>query len=273
MTNPNNELLFVALGGSGEIGMNVNLYGCDGKWLMVDCGITFADPEYPGIDIAAARPPASSRTGSTTSSASSSPTGTRTISARCPISPPISACRSTPSPFTAGLIREKFDEEGITKQVKLRIVKEDQSFKLGPFGISYVPLAHSIPEGNAILIDTPYGKIFHTGDWKIDESPLHGSASTAAELTAVGDEGIFALVCDSTNVFNAEASAAARPTSARASTRSSPPPRAACSSPPSPPTPRGSRRWARSPRTPGASCASPGARSTASCASPRRRAI
>src|SRR3546814_8212095 len=79
-------------------------------------------------------------------------------------------------------------------------------FALGPFGFRYVPLAHSIPEGNAVLIDTPHGKIFHTGDWKLDETPLLGQPSTPEELTAIGDEGVLALVCDSTNVFNPEAS-------------------------------------------------------------------
>ena len=205
MTNPTNELLFVALGGSGEIGMNVNLYGCDGKWLMVDCGITFADPEYPGVDIllpdlSFIEDRLKDLVGIVITHGHEDHIGALPYLV-ADLGVPVYA-----SPFTAGLIREKFDEEGITQQVKLRVVKEDQSFKLGPFGIRYVPLAHSIPEGNEILIDTPYGKVFHTGDWKIDESPLHGSASTAAELTAVGDEGIFALVCDSTNVFNPEAS-------------------------------------------------------------------
>ncbi|MHA6722837.1 ribonuclease J [Sphingomonas sp. RS2018] len=185
--------------------MNVNLYGCDGKWLMIDCGISFADPAYPGIDVllpdlSFIEDRLDDLVGIVITHGHEDHIGALPYLA-ADLGVPVYA-----SPFTAGLIREKFDEEGITNQVKLRIVKEDQSFKLGPFGISYVPLAHSIPEGNAILLDTPYGKVLHTGDWKIDDSPLHGAASTAAELTAVGDQGIFALVCDSTNVFNPEAS-------------------------------------------------------------------
>ena len=204
MTTPNKELLFVALGGSGEIGMNVNLYGCDGKWLMVDCGVTFADPNYPGIDIILPdltfiEDRLDDLLGIVITHGHEDHIGALPYLA-ADLGVPVYA-----SPFTAGLIREKFEEEGITKQVKLRVVKEDQAFKLGPFGLSYVPLAHSIPEGNAILIETKYGNILHTGDWKIDESPM-GAASTAEELTAVGDKGIFALVCDSTNVFNPEAS-------------------------------------------------------------------
>ncbi len=202
MTTPNKELLFVALGGSGEIGMNVNLYGCDGKWLMVDCGVTFADPNYPGIDIilpdlSFIEDRLDDLLGIVITHGHEDHIGALPYLA-ADLGVPVYA-----SPFTAGLIREKFDEEGITKQVKLRVVQEDQSFKLGPFGISYVPLAHSIPEGNAILIETKYGNILHTGDWKIDEA---SGASTAEELAAVGDKGIFALVCDSTNVFNPEAS-------------------------------------------------------------------
>src|SRR5690606_4403093 len=110
------------------------------------------------------------------------------------------------TPFTAGLIHGKLDEEGIADRVELNVVREEEPFQLGPFGIRYVPLAHSIPEGNAVLIDTPHGRVFHTGDWKIDKTPVMGSPSTAAELTAIGDEGVLALVCDSTNVFNPEAS-------------------------------------------------------------------
>jgi ribonuclease J len=202
MTTPNNELLFVALGGSGEIGMNVNLYGCDGKWLMVDCGVTFADPDYPGIDVLLPdltfiEERLDDLVGIVITHGHEDHIGALPYLA-ADLGVPVYA-----SPFTAGLIREKFEEEGVTDQVKLRIVKEDDSFKLGPFGISYVPLAHSIPEGNAILIETRHGRILHTGDWKIDES---SGASTADELTAVGDKGIFALVCDSTNVFNPEAS-------------------------------------------------------------------
>ncbi len=110
------------------------------------------------------------------------------------------------TPFTAGLIRGKLEEEGILEQVELIEIEREGSFQLGPFGFTYVPLAHSIPEGNALLIETPYGRIFHTGDWKLDEEPLLGTPSTAAELEAIGDKGVLALVCDSTNVFNDSAS-------------------------------------------------------------------
>jgi ribonuclease J len=105
------------------------------------------------------------------------------------------------TPFTAGLIAGKLEEEGLLGEIPLKVVDMEGDFQLGPFGFRYVPLAHSIPEGNALLIDTPYGKVFHTGDWKLDDSPQIGDPATAAELTAIGDKGVLALVCDSTNVF------------------------------------------------------------------------
>ncbi|GLV29720.1 MBL fold hydrolase [Sphingobium sp. TomTYG75] len=202
---PKDELLFLALGGSGEIGMNVNLYGCQGKWVMVDLGLTFADPAYPGVDLVL--PDLSfieerrdDLLGIVLTHGHEDHIGAIPYLA-ADLGVPLYA-----TPFTAGLIRLKLEEEGLTKEVKLNVIDNEGSFALGPFGFRYVPLAHSIPEGNAVLIDTPYGRVFHTGDWKIDEKPLLGQPSTPEELTAIGDEGVLALVCDSTNVFNSEAS-------------------------------------------------------------------
>jgi ribonuclease J len=198
-------LLFLALGGSGEIGMNVNLYGTQGKWVMVDLGLTFADSNYPGVDLvlpdlAFIEKHAKDLLGVVLTHGHEDHIGAIPYLA-ADLGVPLYATR-----FTAGLIRGKLEEEGIADKVKLHIIPNEGSFKLGPFGFRYVPLAHSIPEGNALLIETPYGKIFHTGDWKIDETPLLGIPSTAEELSAIGDEGILALVCDSTNVFNDQAS-------------------------------------------------------------------
>ncbi|BBD97895.1 ribonuclease J [Sphingobium amiense] len=202
---PGNELLFLALGGSGEIGMNVNLYGCDGKWVMVDLGLTFADPAYPGVelvlpDLSFIEDRADDLLGIVLTHGHEDHIGAIPYLA-ADLGVPLYA-----TPFTAGLIRLKLEEEGLTRDVDLQVIDNEGSFALGPFGFRYVPLAHSIPEGNAVLIDTPYGRIFHTGDWKLDEAPLLGQPSTPAQLTAIGDDGVLALVCDSTNVFNSEAS-------------------------------------------------------------------
>jgi ribonuclease J len=202
---PGNELLFLALGGSGEIGMNVNLYGTQGKWLMVDCGITFADPNYPGIDVilpdlAFIEERLDDLIGIVLTHGHEDHIGALPYLA-ADLGVPLYA-----TPFTAGLIAGKLEEEGILDQIELNIIENEGRFPIGPFTIQYVPLAHSIPEGNALLIGTPFGRIFHTGDWKLDDEPLLGEPSTVAELTAIGDQGILAMVCDSTNVFNPNAS-------------------------------------------------------------------
>lgn len=202
---PKDELLFLALGGSGEIGMNVNLYGCQGKWVMVDLGMTFGDPNYPGIelvlpDLSFIEERRKDLLGIVLTHGHEDHIGAIPYLA-ADLGVPLYA-----TPFTAGLIRLKLEEEGLTKEVKLHVIPNEGSFKLGPFGFRYMPLAHSIPEGNALVIDTPYGRIFHTGDWKLDDQPLLGVPSTPEQLTAVGDQGVLALVCDSTNVFNDKAS-------------------------------------------------------------------
>jgi len=197
---PGKELLFLALGGSGEIGMNVNLYGCEGKWVMVDLGLTFADPAYPGVelvlpDLAFIEERREDLLGIVLTHGHEDHIGAIPYLAH-DLGVPLYA-----TPFTAGLIAGKLEEEGLTGQVKLNTVEMEGDFRLGPFGFRYIPLAHSIPEGNALLIDTPYGRIFHTGDWKLDDTPQLGDPSTEAELRAIGDKGVLALVCDSTNVF------------------------------------------------------------------------
>jgi ribonuclease J len=202
---PGDELLFLALGGSGEIGMNVNLYGCRGKWVMVDLGLTFADPNYPGVelilpDLAFIEEHRQDLLGIVLTHGHEDHIGAIPYLAH-DLGVPLYA-----TPFTAGLIAGKLEEEGLTGQVKLNTVEMEGDFRLGPFGFRYLPLAHSIPEGNALLIDTPHGRIFHTGDWKLDDSPQLGDPSTEAELRAIGDRGVLALVCDSTNVFNEESS-------------------------------------------------------------------
>ena len=199
---PEDELLFLALGGSGEIGMNVNLYGCRGKWLMVDLGMSFGAAEYPGTELIFADPEfieerLDDLLGVVLTHAHEDHIGAVPYFA-ADFGVPLYA-----TPFTAELVRRKLAEAGLENEVELNIVEEDHgSIRLGPFEITYIPLAHSIAEGNALLIETPYGRVFHTGDWKLDEEPLIGQPATEEELTAMGDEGILALVCDSTNVFN-----------------------------------------------------------------------
>ena len=185
--------------------MNVNLDGSRGRWVMVDCGVTFADHAYPGIDLVL--PDLSfiedrldTLDGIVLTHGHEDHIGALPYLAD-DLGVPLYA-----TPFTAGLIRHKLDEERIADRIDLRIIQPGAPFKVGPFGFEFVPMAHSIPESNALIIDTPAGRVFHTGDWKLDAAPIIGSPATAAQLTAIGDRGIDVLVCDSTNVFNAEAS-------------------------------------------------------------------
>ena len=199
---PEDELLFLALGGSGEIGMNVNLYGCQGRWLMVDLGMTFSGGEYPGVDLVFAdlefiEERVASLEAIVLTHGHEDHIGAVPYFA-ADLGVPIYA-----TPFTAELVRRKLDEAGVVDQVELNVIEDDHgSFSAGPFEVTYLPLAHSIAEGNALLIETPHGRIFHTGDWKLDEDPIIGEPTTEQELSEIGDEGVLALVCDSTNVFN-----------------------------------------------------------------------
>jgi ribonuclease J len=205
MTTPTNELLFLALGGSDEIGMNVNLYGCDGKWLMVDLGLTFANHDYPGVDlvlpdlefIEARR---ADLVGIVLTHGHEDHIGAIPYLA-ADLRVPLYA-----NPFTATLIRGKLDEEGLSGEVKVRTVKPGERLKLGPFGVELVRLAHSIPDMDAAIIETRHGRIFHTGDWKLDDDQVLGVSATEAQMRAIGDRGVLALVCDSTNAFNPDAS-------------------------------------------------------------------
>ena len=180
--------------------MNVNLYGCQGQWIMVDLGLTFADADYPGIDLilpdlSFIEDQQERLAGIVLTHGHEDHIGALPYLAE-DLKSPLYA-----TPFTAGLIAGKLEEEGLTGLVKLNVVERGSSIELGPFKISFVALSHSIPEGNGLLIETPYGNIFHTGDWKIDDTPVIGEAPDNDVLTAIGDAGVLALVCDSTNVF------------------------------------------------------------------------
>ncbi len=182
--------------------MNVNLYGADGKWLMVDLGMTFSGDQYPGIDLVFAdlefiEDRSKDLLGIVLTHAHEDHIGAVPYFAE-ELGVPIYA-----TPFTADLVARKLEEAGLLDSIDLHVIDDDHgSFDLGPFNITYIPLAHSIAEGNALLIDTPYGRVFHTGDWKLDDDPIIGEPTTEEELRAIGKEGVLALVCDSTNVFN-----------------------------------------------------------------------
>jgi ribonuclease J len=197
------ELVFVALGGLGEIGMNAYLYGLGApdrrQWLMVDLGITFPGPNEPGVDVVLPdlkfiEDEASSLAGIVLTHAHEDHIGA-VIDLWPRLKAPIYA-----TPFTAGMLRSKL-AEGPRIKPQINEVKLGGRFKVGSFDVELVTMAHSIPEPSALAIRTPHGTVFHTGDWKLDQTPLIGDPTDEAKIQALGAEGVAALVCDSTNAF------------------------------------------------------------------------
>ncbi len=194
------ELLFLPLGGAGEIGMNLNLYGHGGKWLMVDLGITFGDDTTPGVEIIAPDPAfiAERRddlAGLVLTHAHEDHLGA------VPYLWPQIECPVYATPFTASVLRRKLAETDFANRVPIHVVPMSGQFDVGPFAIELVTVTHSIPEPNALIIKTPAGTVLHTGDWKLDPDPLVGPTADEARLMRLGEEGVLAMVCDSTNAL------------------------------------------------------------------------
>ena len=194
-------LHFLALGGSGEIGMNLNLYACRGKWLMVDLGVTFGDDSMPGIELVLPDPAFIEADRANLLGIILTHAHEDHIGAVAALWPRLQ-CPVYATPFTAELLKSKLDEAGILGEVPLHVVPMGSTISLGPFEAEYVALTHSIPEPNALRIKTPFGTVMHTGDWKLDPNPLISEPVDAEALTRIGEEGVRAIVCDSTNVFN-----------------------------------------------------------------------
>ncbi len=193
-------LYFLPLGGSGEIGMNLNLYGYRGQWLMLDCGVTFGDDSYPGVEVVMPDPAfiverKDRLLGIVATHAHEDHIGA------IPYLWPQLQCPIWATPFTASLLRAKLSEVGLLDRVKLNVVPMSGRFSIGPFDLELITLTHSIPEPNAVAIRTPVGTVMHTGDWKLDPAPLIGDVTDEAALIRVGDEGVMAMVGDSTNAL------------------------------------------------------------------------
>ncbi|MFA5599673.1 MAG: ribonuclease J [Phenylobacterium sp.] len=202
--NGPDELVFLPLGGSNEIGMNFNLYGFgppdDRKWIVVDMGVTFGDQSTPGVEIILPDPAfieehASDILGIVLTHAHEDHIGAVAWLWRR-IKAPLYA-----TPFTAFLLREKLREGDLEGEAEITEVPLGGTIRLGPFEIDLITLTHSIPEPNGLAIRTPLGVVLHTGDWKIDPDPLLGGPTDVAAIRKLGDEGVLAMVCDSTNVF------------------------------------------------------------------------
>ncbi len=198
------ELLFLPLGGAGEIGMNLNLYGLgkpdDADWLMIDFGVTFGDDHPPGVDLITPDPQfiverRDRLHGLVLTHAHEDHLGAVPYlwdRLRCPI---------YATPFTMHMLKSKLKETNFADEVPLHEIQLDGAFDVGPFSLDLITLTHSIPEPNGIAIKTPLGTVLHTGDWKFDPDPVIGDVSDEAALKRIGDDGCLAIVCDSTNTF------------------------------------------------------------------------
>ena len=200
MDNPTGDLAFLPLGGTGEIGMNFNLYRYGGKYLAVDCGIGFGGNELPEAEIIMPDPAfiAERRdrlVGLIITHAHEDHVGAvahlwRQL--RCPV---------YTTPFTAAVLRRKLGEAQLVNDVKIHVIAPGGSFDIDPFRLQFLRVAHSTPEAQALAIRTPAGLVVHTGDWKLDPNPMVGPPTDEAAFAALGDEGVLAMVCDSTNAL------------------------------------------------------------------------
>ncbi len=199
------QLIFCPLGGSGEIGMNMNLFSYgkpdNQKWLIVDIGVTFADDTLPGIDLIYPDPGFIIDKKDDLLGIILTHAHEDHIGAIVHIWPQLK-CNIYATPFTSVLIKEKFKEKKIEIGNNLKIVDLNGTVKLGPFKIEFITLTHSILEPNGLSIETPVGTILHTGDWKCDPNPLIGNTINEKRLKQIGAKGVLAMICDSTNIFN-----------------------------------------------------------------------
>jgi len=201
LMNPDeHDLWFLPLGGCGEIGMNLNLYGHNGRWLMVDCGVTFADPNDTGPHVQMADPQFIADRREDLLALMVTHAHEDHVGAvahlwrrlRCPV-----YC----TPFTAAILSRKLAEAGLLGTVQLNIVRPGARTVLGSFEVEWIDQTHSTPESQALLIRTPVGSVFHTGDWKLDAAPVVGRDFDQGRLKELAREEITAMVCDSTNAL------------------------------------------------------------------------
>jgi len=194
------DLAFLPLGGTGEIGMNLNLYRCGGKWLAIDCGIGFGGNDNPEVEIMMPDPGFIADRRDQLLALVITHAHEDHIGAvahlwrqlRCPV---------YATPFAAAVLRRKLGEAGLLNEVRIHTIASGGRIELPPFSLEFMPVAHSLPEAQALVIRTPYGTVLHTGDWKIDPNPLIGPQTDQEAFRRLGEEGVLAMVCDSTNAM------------------------------------------------------------------------
>src|SRR5579864_1307402 len=205
MNNHDTDLVFLPLGGAGEIGMNLNCYGFgpsdQRQWIAVDCGVLFGrETSSPGVDLIMPDIRFLEEVRNDLLGLVLTHGHEDHIGAVAHLWPKL-RCPLYATPFTVRLLQDKLEEVGLADRVKLKTVPLGGSVTLGPFKIEFISITHSIPEPNALAIRTPLGTVVHTGDWKLDADPLLGEVTNDTALRRLGEEGVLALVCDSTNAL------------------------------------------------------------------------
>ena len=200
MNETANDFAFLPLGGTGEIGMNFNLYRLNGSWLAFDCGIGFSGNDMPEADILVPDPEfiiryKDSLLGLVITHAHEDHIGAITYlweALECPI---------YATSFAASIIRRKLREANLLNDVTIHLIDIGARIRIGEFDLEFIPVTHSIPEAQSVIIRTPYGTVLHTGDWKFDPDPVIGHPTNLSKFAEIGDEGVLAMICDSTNAI------------------------------------------------------------------------
>jgi ribonuclease J len=204
MNDSSDELVFAPLGGLGEIGMNAALYGFGPKgkrkWILVDLGVAFAGPDLPGIDLLMPDLTFIERHKKDLLGLVITHAHEDHVGAIADLWPRLK-CPVYATRFSASLLETRRLGEPGAPDIRINVVAQGSTIQLGPFSIEFVPMSHSIPESNGLAIRTPLGTVMHTGDWKRDPTPVIGLPTDEARLRAIGDEGVLALICDSTNIM------------------------------------------------------------------------
>ncbi|MBM3544218.1 MAG: ribonuclease J [Alphaproteobacteria bacterium] len=197
------EFVFVPLGGVGEIGMNLYLYGYgregERQWLIVDMGVTFGGEYEPGVDVILPDIRFLEEERHNIAGLLLTHAHEDHFGAVVDLWPLLGGIPVYATPFTAEMLKSKLGEMGLVNGFPLQIVPMGHRQTIGPFDIELVSMSHSIPEPSAVVIRTPVGAALHTGDWKLDENPLTSAPTDAARLQALGEDGVTAMICDSTN--------------------------------------------------------------------------
>lgn len=194
------DLAFIPLGGTGEIGMNLNVYRCDGKLLAVDCGIGFGGPENPAVEVMVPDPAWLAERREDLLALVITHAHEDHIGAVAHLWPSL-RCPVIGGPFVTSVLRRKLGEAGLGHDVEIDTVPLPGRRQVGPFDLEFLHVTHSVPEACALAIRTRHGTVLHTGDWKLDPHPLIGPPTDEAAFARLGEEGVLAMVCDSTNAL------------------------------------------------------------------------